>query len=93
MLWISLHQASLLGLSPAQMISLCSGVFIAPYFLLSATAGQLADRYEKTLVVRAVKVAEVPILPLAAYGFVRASPWPMFAALLLMGVRWAVLGP
>src|SRR3954470_803588 len=66
-LWISAHQTSVLGLSPAAMISLCSGIFIAPFFLLSATAGQLADRYEKTLVVRAVKVAEVLILALAAY--------------------------
>lgn len=92
-LWVTAHQASVLGLSPAQMISVCSGVFIAPFFLLSATAGQLADRYEKTLIVRAVKIAELVILALAAYGFVSAALWPMLAALLLMGVHSAFLGP
>jgi len=92
-IWISVHQASLFGLSPVQMISLCSGLFIAPFFQLSATAGQLADRYEKTLIVRAIKLAEVMILGLAAYGFVSASLWPMLAALLLMGVHSAFLGP
>src|SRR6188472_685711 len=92
-LWITAHQATVLGLSPAQMISLCPGVFIAPFFLLSATAGQLADRYEKTLIVRAVKIAEVAILALAAYGFVSSSIWPMLGSLFLMGVHSAFLGP
>ncbi len=92
-LWISVHQASVFGLTPAQMISLCSGLFIAPFFVLSATAGQLADRYEKTLIVRAVKLAELIILALAAFGFVSGSLWPMLAALLLMGVHSAFLGP
>lgn len=92
-LWISVRQASLLGLSPAQMLSLCSGVFIAPFFLLSATAGQLADRFEKTLVVRAVKIAEVLILAVAAFGFLTSSLWPMLVALFLMGVHSAFLGP
>ncbi|MFT3928265.1 MAG: MFS transporter [Myxococcales bacterium] len=92
-LWISAHQASVLGLSPAQMISICSGIFIAPFFVLSATAGQLADRYEKTLIVRGVKMAEVAILALAALGFVSGALWPMLAALFLMGVHSAFLGP
>src|SRR5262245_54078430 len=61
-IWISAKQASLFGVTPAAMISLCSLVFIAPFFILSATAGQLADRYEKTLVIRAVKIAEVLIM-------------------------------
>ena len=44
-IWISATQAGLFGLSPEIMISLCSGVFILPYFFFSATAGQLADRF------------------------------------------------
>src|SRR3712207_4469892 len=42
-LWVSTRQASAFGLSPAATIGLCSAVFIAPFFLLSATAGELAD--------------------------------------------------
>jgi 1-acyl-sn-glycerol-3-phosphate acyltransferase len=92
-IWISAQQASLFGVTPASMISLCSLVFIAPFFFLSATAGQLADRYEKTLVIRAVKVAEVLIMALATAGFLSGSLRVMLAALFLMGVHSAMLGP
>jgi 1-acyl-sn-glycerol-3-phosphate acyltransferase len=92
-IWISASQASLFGVAPASMISLCSAVFIAPFFLFSATAGQLADRYEKTLVVRAVKVAEVAIMGLAGFGFLSHSLGALLLALLLMGVHSAFLGP
>jgi 1-acyl-sn-glycerol-3-phosphate acyltransferase len=92
-IWISARQASLFGVSPAAMISLCSLIFIAPFFVLSASAGQLADRYEKTLVARAVKVAEVLIMGLATAGFLSGSLGIMVSALFLMGVHSAVLGP
>jgi 1-acyl-sn-glycerol-3-phosphate acyltransferase len=90
---ISASQASLFGVAPAAMISLCSAVFIAPFFLFSATAGQLADRREKTSVVRAVKVAEVAIMGLAGAGFLLHSLPTLLAALLLMGTHSAFLGP
>jgi 1-acyl-sn-glycerol-3-phosphate acyltransferase len=91
--WISSQQASLAGASPEEMISLCSLIFIAPFFVLSASAGQLADRYEKTLVARAVKAAEVLIMALAALGFMSGALGLMLAALFLMGVHSSVLGP
>jgi 1-acyl-sn-glycerol-3-phosphate acyltransferase len=92
-IWISASQASLFGVTPAAMISLCSLVLIAPFFVFSASAGQLADRYEKTLVIRAVKIAEVGIMGLATLGFLSGSLGVMLLALLLMGVHSAVLGP
>jgi 1-acyl-sn-glycerol-3-phosphate acyltransferase len=92
-IWISASQASLFGATPAAMISLCSLVFIAPFFVFSASAGQLADRYEKTLVIRAVKIAEVAIMTLATLGFLTGSLGVMLLALFLMGVHSAVLGP
>lgn len=92
-IWISASQAAMFGLAPSAMISLCSAVFIAPFFLFSATAGQLADRFEKTLVVRAVKAAEVLIMALAGAGFLTHSLALLMAALLLMGVHSAFLGP
>lgn len=92
-IWISATRASLFGIQPAAMISLCSAAFIAPFFLFSATAGQLADRFEKTLVVRAVKAAEVLIMVLAAAGFAALSLPLLLCALVLMGVHSAFLGP
>jgi 1-acyl-sn-glycerol-3-phosphate acyltransferase len=92
-IWISASQASVFGVAPAAMISLSSLVFIAPFFVLSATAGQLADRYEKTLVIRGVKIAEVLIMALATLGFSLMSLPLLLLALLLMGVHSALLGP
>ena len=92
-IWISATQASLFGVAPASMISLCSAVFIVPFFLFSATAGQLADRYEKTKVVRAVKAAEIAIMALAGAGFLLHSLAVLLASLFLMGVHSAFLGP
>src|SRR5688500_3722597 len=72
-IWISATQAELFGLSPGAMISLCSGVFILPFFLLSAPAGQLADRFEKPRLIRYIKLAEIGIMGLAALGFAQAD--------------------
>ena len=77
-IWISAHAGervrALAGRDDQRSARACSSRRSS---LLSATAGQLADRYEKTLIVRAVKLAEVAHLALAAYGFVSAALWPM----------------
>jgi hypothetical protein len=75
------------------MISLCSGVFILPFFLFSATAGQLADRHEKPRLIRMIKLAEIGIMALAAIGFLQASLGLLLVAIFLMGTHSAFLGP
>jgi 1-acyl-sn-glycerol-3-phosphate acyltransferase len=92
-IWISASQAQLFGLSPEVMISLCSGVFIVPFFLLSATAGQLADRHEKPRLIRYVKLAEIGIMAVAAVGFTRADLVLLLASIFLLGVHSTFLGP
>jgi 1-acyl-sn-glycerol-3-phosphate acyltransferase len=92
-IWISATQARLFGLSPEVMISLCSGVFILPFFLFSATAGQLADRYEKPKLIRYIKLSEIGIMALAALGFARAELSVLLAGIFLLGVHSAFLGP
>ena len=92
-IWISATQAKLFGLEPAVMISLCSGVFILPFFVFSATAGQLADRHGKTGLIRIIKLAEIAIMALAAIGFFTASLPVLLAGIFLMGVHSAFLGP
>ncbi|HKP55760.1 MAG TPA: MFS transporter [Polyangiales bacterium] len=92
-IWISATRAQLFGLSPEVMISLCSGVFIVPFFLFSATAGQLADRYEKPRLIRYIKLAEIGILALATLGFLRADLTLLMAAIFLLGVHSTFLGP
>jgi 1-acyl-sn-glycerol-3-phosphate acyltransferase len=92
-IWISASQAQLFGLSPEVMISLCSGVFVLPFFLLSATAGQLADRHEKPRLIRYIKLAEIGIMAIGALGFVRADLGLLLSAIFLLGVHSTFLGP
>jgi acyl-[acyl-carrier-protein]-phospholipid O-acyltransferase / long-chain-fatty-acid--[acyl-carrier-protein] ligase len=70
-------------------------VFILPYFLLSALAGQLADAFDKTKIARAVKIFEVIIMLLAIHAFGLAEPsiaWLMLI-LFLLGVHSTFFGP
>ena len=63
---ITYRSLSVLGLSSENLVALCGGLFILPFFLFSATAGELADRFAKHTLVRAVKVGEIGIM--AALG-------------------------
>mgnify|MGYP003407136262 FL=1 len=92
-IWISASQAQLFGLAPEVMISLCSGAFILPFFVLSALAGQVADRYEKPRLIRIIKLAEIGIMTLAAVGFMRADLTLLLASIVMLGVHSTFLGP
>jgi acyl-[acyl-carrier-protein]-phospholipid O-acyltransferase / long-chain-fatty-acid--[acyl-carrier-protein] ligase len=81
------------GISPAVMVTLAAGIFILPFFLFSATAGQLADRYEKSRLIRIIKLAEVALMALAAAGFVGGHPWFLVAVLFGMGMHSTFFGP
>jgi 1-acyl-sn-glycerol-3-phosphate acyltransferase len=93
MTWITTREATFYGVAPASMLGLTSALFIAPFFLFSATAGQLADRFDKTLIVRLAKLAELAIMTIAALAFARESLGLMLLALFLLGTHSAVLGP
>ncbi len=92
-IWISATAATAFGLASSSIIFLCHAVFIVPFFLFSATAGQLADRNDKTAVIRWVKLAEVAIMGVAAGGFLTGSLPVLLVALFGMGVHSAFLGP
>lgn len=77
----------------AQLTTAAAGVFILPFFLFSATAGQLADRYDKARLIQLVKVSEIVLVGLAAWAFLSMSVLLLFAVLFLMGLHSTVLGP
>ena len=80
-------------LSPGLLANLAAGLFILPFFIFSATAGQLADKYDKARLARVVKLLEMGIMALAAIGFVlKALPW-LLAALFLLGLHSTLFGP
>ena len=90
---IAFHAAGFGGLAPEVMVNLAGGLFILPFFLFSATAGQLADKYDKARIIRLVKVLEIAIMVIAAAGFVRHDVVLLLAALCLLGFHSTLFGP
>ena len=72
---------------------LIGGLFIAPFVLFSATSGQLADRLEKSWLIRRVKEAEIVIMLIAAAGFLLQVPVLLYLTVFLMGLHSTVFGP
>lgn len=81
------------GLSSAQKVALTAGLFVLPFFLFSALAGQLADKYDKARLVRLVKVAELPIMLLGGAALVLQHVVLGWVALFLMGLQSTFFGP
>ena len=79
---------------PPQMAGLVIGaLFILPFVLLSATAGQWADKYDKARIMRAVKLLEIGIMALAGLGFWFQWVPLLLACVLLMGLHSTFFGP
>ncbi len=79
---------------PATLAGLVIGaLFILPFLLFSATAGQATDKYEKTRVIRFVKNLEIAIMLLAAYGFWASDVIILLACVFLMGLHSTIFGP
>ena len=75
------------------LITLAGGIFIAPFFFLSALGGQIADRFDKAMVARRLKFIEIGIAFVAVAGFSSHSVPVLFVALFLFGVIAALFGP
>ncbi len=75
------------------LINLAAGIFILPFFLFSATAGQFADKYEKSGLVRRIKLAEIAIMVLAAFGLYYQNTAVLLGVLFLLGTQSALFGP
>jgi 1-acyl-sn-glycerol-3-phosphate acyltransferase len=73
--------------------NLIPGLFILPFLLFSATAGQLADKFEKSRLTRFVKVLEIAIMLVAAAGWLSHSLWLLVAAVVGMGIHSTLFGP
>ncbi|HKO66467.1 MAG TPA: MFS transporter [Burkholderiaceae bacterium] len=72
---------------------LIGALFIAPFLLFSATSGQLADRAEKSRLIRLLKNAEVAVMALAAVGLTVRSPLLVYVSIFLIGLQATVFGP
>ncbi len=76
-----------------RIVALSTALFILPYFLFSATAGQLADKFEKSGLIRYVKLWEIGVMALAAVGFYLDNTAYQLAVLFFLGVQSTFFGP
>ena len=75
------------------LVALAGALFIAPYVLLSATAGQLADRFDKSQLLRWTKLTEIAVMLLGAWGLIEQSTPALLAVLFGLGVQAAFFSP
>ncbi|MCP5361350.1 MAG: MFS transporter [Hyphomicrobiales bacterium] len=75
------------------LVTVAAGIFILPFFLFSATAGQMADKYEKSTIIKHVKVVEILLMGVAVWGFYTESIFLLMTVLFLMGAQSAFFGP
>jgi 1-acyl-sn-glycerol-3-phosphate acyltransferase len=87
------HAADWGGVDPATAGFMIGGIFIVPFLLFSATAGQLADKFDKSSIMRRVKELEIAIMVLAAIGFALHAAWLLYLCVFLMGTHSTIFGP
>lgn len=75
------------------LINLCAALFVIPYFIFSALAGQLADKFEKSMLIRLYKLAEVFFCSLTILGFYLNNLPLLLISLFLLGTQATFFGP
>lgn len=81
------------GMDATTLANVAGALFILPFFLFSASAGQLADKFEKSRLIRAVKILEICLMLIAAVAFMTASYRTLLGVLFLMGCQSTLFGP
>jgi acyl-[acyl-carrier-protein]-phospholipid O-acyltransferase / long-chain-fatty-acid--[acyl-carrier-protein] ligase len=90
---VTYRLAEQVGLDGQILVTAAAGLFILPFFLFSATAGFLADKFEKRRLILAVKAAEIVFMAIAAAGFYSGHVVLLMTVLFLMGVHSTFFGP
>lgn len=87
------YQLQLSWMPPAMAGLVIGALFILPFLLFSATAGQLTDKFDKTKMIRFVKDLEIAIMLIAAWGFISANAHVLLGCVFLMGLHSTLFGP
>jgi 1-acyl-sn-glycerol-3-phosphate acyltransferase len=87
------YQLQLSWMPPAMAGLVIGALFILPFLLFSATAGQLTDKFDKTKIIRFVKNFEIAIMLIATWGFLRADAVVLLGCVFLMGLHSTLFGP
>ncbi len=92
-IFVTFTVAERTGMDTRMLVVLTGGIFILPFFLFSALAGQIADRYEKSRLIRRIKTTEIFVMGLGAAGFWLEDLYFLLTVLFLMGAQSTFFGP
>ena len=90
---VTFQGIKVLGMNASQIANVAGALFILPFFLFSAPAGQLADKYEKSRLIRIIKLLEIALMGVAAFAFIFNSFVALLFVLFLMGCQSTLFGP
>ena len=90
---VTYQAARFSGVDPKTAAFLISAIFILPFVLLSATSGQIADKYDKAMLTRFVKTFEIAVMLIGGTGFWLHSAPLLYLCTFLMGVHSTLFGP
>ena len=93
MMLITYRLGDAAGVDSRIMVNAAAGVFILPFFIFAPTASDLADKYDRSDLMRWVKFAEIVVMSGAAFGFWLGNVWLLMAVLFLMGAQSAFFSP
>ena len=81
------------GLNASQIANIAGALFILPYFLFSAIAGQIADKYEKSILIKSIKLLEIILMVTATFVLLTENYSLLLIILFLMGFQSSLFGP
>ncbi len=93
LIWFTYDIAEKAHLDAAMMVTIAAGLFILPFFLFSATAGQCADKYEKGWLTQKIKQVEIILMIACAFCFYVESIYGLLFILFMMGTQSTFFGP
>lgn len=93
LIFIAYQASAELNLNSDMLNNIAAGLFILPFFMFSATAGQIAEKFEKSALIRKIKLLEITIMICAVIGFYLNNIWFLLLVLFLMGFQSSLFGP
>ena len=90
---VTFQGVKVVGMDHSQLANIAGALFILPFFLFSATSGQLADKFEKSMLMRRIKTLEIVLMSAAAVAFMAESFSILLFVLFLMGCQSTLFGP
>ena len=90
---VTFQGISILGMDHTILANVAAFLFTLPFFLFSATAGQFADKYEKSMLMRRIKLLEIGLMSFAAIALLTQRYSLLLFVLFLMGCQSALFGP